>query len=74
MWECCLATQGGARGLELVPQLVVEEMDEGWTYPRELQWWPLCFVVEIQRMSQSEYVGLGIRESDLGEVLRELHE
>lgn len=43
MWECCLATQGGEQGgLELGRQLVVEEMDEGWTYPRELQWWPLC--------------------------------
>lgn len=26
-------------------QLVADEMDEGWTYPRELQWWPLCVLL-----------------------------
>lgn len=79
MWERVLPghkAQGGARGLEQQQQLVVaEEMDEGWTYPRELQWWPLCVLLwNYSECRKSEYVGIGIRKSNLGEVLRELQE
>lgn len=47
---------GGARGLEVLRQLVAEEMDEGWTYPRELQWWPLC--VLLWNYSESRKVSM----------------
>lgn len=68
-------TRGGARGLDLQQQLAADKTGEGSDLPSGVAVVAIvCFVVVLQRLSQGEDVGSGSRNSNLGEVLRELQE